>query len=120
MQTLGAPFTPQPEDFSTDRYAYIDGLRFKVGFVCTIRPFEGETNGAFERRIDDLVRALIAKYGATATSMELQRAAGGITQCLLDVTYPPRAAVEIADDQRPAGGRVIQLRGGRGGQRQSA
>lgn len=112
--------TPTPEDFSTDRYVYIDGLRYKTGFACTIRPKDGETNGQFERRMDQIAQTLRTSYGATALTIELQRAAGGITQALLDVTYPPRAATEIADDDRPAGGKVIHMRGQRGGQRQSA
>lgn len=117
MQAQAIDTTPKPDDFRTDRYAYIDGLRYKTGMVCTIRPKDGETNGAFERRMDALARALRESYGATAMNLELQRAAGGITQCVFDVTYPPRAAVEIADDDTPAGGRVIPLRGG---QRRSA
>lgn len=109
--------TPQPDDYRTDRYVYIDGLRYKVGMVCTIRPKDGETNGQFERRMDQLAQVLRDRFGATAMSFELKRAAGGITECLFDVTYPPRAAVEIVDDNTPAGGKVIPIRGGRGSQR---
>lgn len=109
--------TSTPEDFGVDRYCYIDGVRFKVGMVATIRPFTGETNGDFQRRIDVLAQTLLKSYGATTINTDFEKAAGGFTQCIIDVTYPPRAAAEIADDNRPAGGRVVLIRGGRGHKR---
>lgn len=107
-----------PEDFGIDRYSYVNGVRCRVGVLRTIRPADGETNEEFQARIDALAKELFARHGATDVGTDFELAAGGIVQCVLNVSYLPRPEPQIAPDPRPAGGRVIAMRGARG--RQSA
>jgi hypothetical protein len=109
--------TNTPKDFGVDRYSYVDKVRCKVGTVRTIRPIDGETNEDFQRRIDGLARELFERHSATGVQTSFELSAGGITQCVVDVTYPPKPEPEIAPDATPAGGKVIQMRGQRGHQR---
>ncbi len=103
---------PTPEDYGIDRYAYVEGVRCRIGTLRTIRPAEGETNGGFQARIDQLARELFQRHGALSVATDFERSAGGITQCVVDIAYAPKPEPEIAPDNRPAGGRVVPFRGG--------
>ena len=105
---------PTPEDFGEDRYCYLDGTRYKVGIVRTIRPHKerDETNGQFERRMDALAKKL-RDWGCTTIALAFERREGSIVQCVIEAAYPPKVD-PVADDDRPAGGRPLSLvRGGK-------
>jgi hypothetical protein len=105
--------TQTSNDFGVDRYSYVGGVRCLVGRTRTIRPMPGETNGGFQARIDTLAAELLARHGVTSLDTAFELAAGGITQCVLTYGCPPRPEPSPADDPRPAGGRVVPMRGGR-------
>lgn len=101
-----------PDYFGHDFYTYITGQRHKVGTRQTIRPAAGETNGAFERRMDALAQEL-SKLGCRTIDLAVERRAGLIVECIVEVRYDPRHEIEIAVDERLAGGRVAHQRAGR-------
>lgn len=105
--------TQTSDDYGRDSYSYLGGMRFRVGRIRTIRPTDGETNGGFQRRINQLAGELIARHGALTIDTDFEIAAGGYTQCLVSYTHAPVAEPEPAEDERPAGGRVVPIRGGR-------
>lgn len=103
--------TPAPasiDDYGVDRYCYVDGVRCLTGRTRTIRPMRGESNGAFEARIDGIAAELLSRHGVTSLDTAFERAAGGITQCVVTYGHPPKPEPRIADDPRPAGGRAAR------------
>jgi hypothetical protein len=107
------PATQTSNDYGVDRYSYVNGVRCLVGRTRTIRPIAGETNGAFQARIDDLAGELLSRHGVTSLDTSFELAAGGITQCVVTYGCPPKPEPTPAADDRPAGGRVVPMRGSR-------
>lgn len=105
--------TQTSNDYGVDRYSYVGGVRCLVGRTRTIRPIAGETNGSFQARIDDLAGELLSRHGVTNLDTVFELAAGGITQCVVTYGFPPKPEPFPATDDRPAGGRVVPIRGGR-------
>lgn len=109
--------TAQDNGYGHEKYCYTPDApeRRRTEFARTLRPNPAESNSAFERRMDELAKMLVGQHGAIEVETLIQRQDGAIVECLVRVAYPPRYE-PVADDARPAGGRVAG-RGSRGGGR---
>lgn len=112
---------PGNDEYSFDHFVFKNGVRLRVSFTRTIQPRKDgmETNAEFERRMDGLAEALSAMDGVLDVEYVLERRAGHIAQCVIEVQQEPRP-VAVLEDNRPAGGHFGAPRGARGGQRMAA
>jgi hypothetical protein len=103
------------DDFGSDRYVYLRGdpNRYQIGSVRTLLPEDGESNEAFERRMDDLAREYLSIESTQSVTMNLERRAGSIVRCTIVFSSDPYP-LPLAADVRAAGGRFGSVRGARG------
>lgn len=105
---------PGNDEYSFDRFVFKNGARLRVSFTRTILPTQRETNAQFEQRMNELAEALVAMDGVLDVAYAIERRAGHIAQCVMEVQHEPRP-VAVLEDNRPAGGHFGASRGGRGG-----
>lgn len=101
-----------PDEFGFDHYIWQGDERLRTRLVRSVRPTASETNAAFERRMNEMVRQLAAMQGITRVGFVFERRAGRIVECLLDIEHTPRPSPVLEDD-RLAGGRALPPRGSR-------
>lgn len=99
-------------EYGFDHFTYVAGQRYRVGRTRTLRPEAGESNGAFEARMDALVQGL-AQLGADSVEMNIEIRGGAFVACSIVVKHAPlKATPGMAEGM--AGGRFSGERGSRG------
>lgn len=105
---------PGNDEYSSDRFLIQDGVRLRTFMARSILPAAHETNAGFELRMTRLAEQLAATEGVIGVEYVLERRAGHIAQCIIEVRMEPRP-VAVLEDPRPAGGHFGAPRGVRGG-----
>lgn len=105
--------------FGGERYTRVDGQRCRIELRRSIQPYAGETNEAFEARMETMVDRLYRDPIVTEVVTDYERRRGAYTACVITVRHAPKL-VELTADQRPAGGRLEAGRGHRGAGRHVA
>lgn len=105
---------PGNDDYSSDRFLIQNGTRLRTFMARSILPAAHESNADFERRMTALAAQLAATEGVISVEYVLERRAGHIAQCVIEVRMEPRP-VAVLEDARPAGGHFGAPRGVRGG-----
>ena len=105
---------PSSDDYSFDRFIIKGGARFRTGMRRTIMPAAHETNACFEQRMLDLGMQLEQMDGVLSVELVLERRAGHLAQCAIEIVTEARP-VAVIEDGRPAGGHFGSGRGARGG-----
>lgn len=98
--------------YGHDHFILIDGVRHRTRLVRSLLPALGETNGAFERRMDELAQQARQLAKVVNVSYSLERRNGSIVSCELCIDHEPYPEF-IKDDDTPAGGRPGTPRGKR-------
>lgn len=91
-------------EYGNDTFVYTDHQRYLVQTVRTHLPVPGESNQAFEERMEDLVQMIGSAQRVRQVTSRYERRGGSIVSCLLTIDCEPTPA-PISRDVRPAGGR---------------
>lgn len=108
------PALPGRAEFGHERFRYVNGERYWVGSVRTLRAADDETGGAFRARAHALI-ALLDPCGIIDVTVDEEIRGGVLVQITITVTREPQRVDLSSDDHRLAGGRPSGPRGARGG-----
>lgn len=96
---------PTDNEFGRDRFLYVDGARYRTKLVRTIVPDDGESNSAFEARMESLAQNAQRLAKVRTVELEFERRSGSIVSCTVDISHVPYPDRVTGEDRRVAGGR---------------
>ena len=103
---------PDTDTYGSERYTWVAGVRYRIGFSRTLIPVGHETSRQFEERMDILARRLEALPDVKTFEMEIRLKRGVAVEATVRVTLAEPEPAPIADDDRPTGRALA--RGSRG------
>jgi hypothetical protein len=99
-------------DFGSDRYTFLNGQRYLIKRIRTVKPGQGERTCDFEDRMYRFAERLGTRPHVTNVQVDIQYQKNQATICTFDVTYEPHIP-DAAVNETPAGGRHTGGRGSR-------
>lgn len=80
--------THDADAYGRDSYILVAGQRVLIGQTRTLRPAVGEASAAFQRRVADLIQAVIARAPEGVLTIDEDVRDGKLVQVCVEVTLP--------------------------------
>ena len=100
------------ETYGSERYTWINGLRYRIGFSRTLIPVGHETHRQFEERMNIMAGRLQSLSDVKSFELEIRLKKGVAVEAIVHVTLAEPELAPIADDDRLTG--RAEARGNRG------